>query len=99
MSEKSKYIAFRCPTKLYEEVLEKEENMSKFIKEGIMLRKNKKYNEDVLNAFTQYSKLFHLIETHFINGRTTLSQNELVNFVESAITNENTIDNIEESIK
>ncbi|KKN04524.1 hypothetical protein LCGC14_1096510 [marine sediment metagenome] len=97
--EPSKFIAFRCPTKLYEEVLEEEENMSRFIKDAIISHKDKKYNEDLLNAFTQYSKLFHLIEMHFINNRNTLNQNELIIFVKATITNAKTIDNIEESIK
>ena len=99
MSDKSKFIAFRCPTKLYKDILEKQENMSKFIKEAIKSYKDKDYNETVLNAFTQYSKLFHLIEQHFLGGRTTLSQNELVTFVKLTITNAKIIDNIEESIK
>jgi len=95
----SEFVAFRCPIDLYEEILKDKKNMSKFIKDAITSYKDKDYNEAVLNAFTQYSKLFHFIEQHFLGGRTTLTQNELVTFVKFTITNAKIIDNIEESIK
>lgn len=54
-----------------------------------------KYPMELINAFTQYSKLFHSIETHFKN-RSTLGINELVNFIQTSITNTKAIDKIEE---
>lgn len=99
MSEEvSKFIAFRCPTDLYNEVLKDKKNMSKFIKNAIKSYKGKEFRDNLLNAFMQYSKLFHLIELNFKN-RDTLSVNELVSFVQSVITDTKAIDEVEELLK
>ena len=96
--EVSKFIAFRCPTDLYNELLKDQKNMSKFIKNAIKSYKGKEFRDDLLTAFLQYSKLFHLIELNFKN-RDTLGINELVSYVQSAITNTEVIDKIEEILK
>lgn len=96
---KSKFTAFRCPTKLFEELLKNSKNRSEVIVNALKSYKSKEFRENLMKAFIQYSKLFHLIELHFRNGRTTLSQNELINFIEASITNINSIDNIEDIIK
>lgn len=95
--EVSKFIAFRCPIDLYNELLKDQKNMSKFIKNAIKSYKGKEFRDDLLNAFLQYSKLFHLIELNFKN-RDTLSVNELVSFVQSAITDTEVIDKIEATL-
>ena len=96
--EPSKYIAFRCPTDLYNELLKDQKNMSKFIKNAIKSYKGKEFRDDLLNAFLQYSKLFHLIELNFKN-RDSLGVNELVSYIQSAITNTEVIDKTEEILK
>ena len=93
----SKYIGFRCPEKLYNEVLEPlkdnmNTSMSKFIKSAI------KSHKDLLNGLKQYSKLFHLIEEYF-RYRNTLDKNKLIDFIQSSITNTESIDKIERIIK
>ena len=93
----SKFIAFRCSWDLYEEVLKDKKNMSKFIKNAIKSYKGKEFRDDLLNAFLQYSKLFHLIELNFKN-RDILGINELVSYVQSAITNTKVIDKIEATL-
>lgn len=97
--EPSKFIAFRCSWDLYNEVLKNQKNMSKYIKNAIKSYKGKDFRDNLLNAFMQYSKLFHLIELHFKNNRTVLNVDELINFVQSAITNTKAIDKIEEILK
>jgi len=98
MSDKSKFIAFRCPIDLYNNVLEKEENMSKTIKDAIKSYKGKDFQKNLIDAFMQYSKLFHAIGLHFKN-RSTLGTNELINFINEYITDTDIIDKIEENIK
>ena len=94
----SKFIAFRCPMDLYNELLKNKKNMSKFIKNAIKSYKGKDFRDNLLNAFIQYSKLFHLIELNFKN-RDTLGVNELISFVQSAITNTKAIDEVERILK
>lgn len=96
--EKSKFVAFRCPKKLFDEILAKEVNMSKFIKGAIKIYKGKEFHNNLSIAFSQYSTLFHLIEKHFKN-RSTLGVNELVDYIQSTITNTNAIDKTEERFK
>jgi len=103
VSEKSKFIAFRCPRELYNEILEPLKNnmnttMSKFIKGAIKIYKGKEFHNNLHNAFIQYSRLFHLIEQHFKN-RTTLGINDFINLIQSTITNTESIDKTEEIIK
>ncbi len=98
MNKKSKYIAFRCPPELYEEMLEKEKNMSKLIKNALKSYKGKDLQNDLRNAYTQLSKLFHAIGLHFDN-RNTLGTNEFINFINAYITDTKVIDKIEEIIK
>jgi len=95
----SKFIAFRCSWDLYDELLKDQKNMSEFIKNAIKSYKGKDFRDNLLKGFMQYSKLFHLIELHFKNNRNTLSVNELINFVQSAITNTEAIDEVEELLK
>nr|BDI55162.1 MAG: hypothetical protein [uncultured archaeon] len=99
MGEKSKFIAFRCPRELYNSILKDSENMSKFIKGAIKIYKGKEFHNNLSNAFIQYSRLFHLIEQHFKNGRTTLGINEFINLIQSTIINTEAIDKIEEIFK
>jgi len=99
MTDKTKFTAFRCPTELFKELLESSKNKSEIIVNALKSYKSKEFRETLFSAFTQYSKLFHLIELHFKNGRTTLSQNELINFVEASITNAESIDSMESILK
>jgi hypothetical protein len=95
----SKYIGFRCPEELYNEMLAKEENISKFIKSTIKSYQSKEFRDNLLNAYIQYSKLFHSIELHFRNNRSSLGINEFINFIQMSITNTEAIDKTEEIIK
>ncbi len=98
MSEKSKFTAFRCPTELFDNLLKDSTNKSKIIVNALKSYKGKDLQNDLRNAYTQLSKLFHAIGLHFDN-RSTLGTNEFINFINAYITDTKVIDKIEEIIK
>ena len=96
MRDNQKYVAFWCPIELYEEILAKEKNMSKFIKNAIKSYKNKEYQDDLLNSYVQLIKLFKQISKHFApeSHHSILDINQLGSYITEQINNPEAIDNI-----
>jgi len=95
MTDTSKYIAFRCPTKLYEDILEKQKNMSKFIKDAIKSYKDKDFRDNIVNGYTQYSKLFHSIEKYITKHKNMPTLEKFVGMTKKHISNRTIINEVE----
>jgi len=93
-SDKSRFVGFRCPTKLFIELLEFKDNKSKIIVSALESYQTKEFRDDLLNAYLQLNNLFKQIGRHFAPefNNTDLDINQLVFLINEHIKNADAID-------
>ena len=98
--DKSKFVAFRCPTKLFDEVLKDSENKSKTIISALESYQSKEFRDKLLDAYIQYNKLFKQIGRHFAPefDRSEIDINQLGFYIKEYITNADAIDSINKTL-
>jgi len=93
-SDKSRFVGFRCPTKLHIELLEGKNNKSKIIVSALESYQSKEFRDNLLNAYLQLNNLFKQIGKHFAPefNNTSLSINQLAFLINEHIKNADAID-------
>lgn len=98
--EKSKFVGFRCPTKLFKDILENNENKSKTIVNALESYQSKELQDNLLNAYTQLNKLFKQISQHFSPEFNNINLNlkQLAFLINESITNAEAIDSTNKTL-
>jgi hypothetical protein len=96
----SRKITFRCPTKLYNELLENSENKTKIIVSALESYQSKEFRDNLLNAYLQLNNLFKQIGKHFSPefGRSKIDINQLAFYIKDYIKNADAIDSINKTL-
>jgi hypothetical protein len=98
--DKSKFVGFRCPTKLFEDLLRNDENKSKTIVSALESYQSKELRDKLLNAYIQLNKLFKQIGRHFAPefDHSELDINQLAFYINENITNADAIDTVNKTL-
>ena len=99
-SDKSRFVGFRCPTKLHIELLEGKNNKSKIIVSALESYQSKEFRDNLLNAYLQLNSLFKQISSHFAPefNHNELDLNQLIFYINENITNTDAIDTINKTL-